>query len=123
VLRVVGQFKHITGNTICAADTREAIRTTDPEHFIAQPAVTETLKKLGPGTEKAGELGVLRVLVAFPAVPNLATLAAIAEADAKRHPIATVDIVSLATDNDLGRAVLKSLAPKVASEARQRKRA
>jgi hypothetical protein len=93
---------------------------------LAQPDLTEELKqcirRLGSGTTKAGEFGVLRVLIAYPAAPDLDTLANVAHSDPNGHPVASVDIASLVTDEVLSRAVLDSLAPKIASEAKQRKR-
>ena len=51
---------------------------------------------MGPGTEYAGRLGVLRVLVSHPATPDPDTLENVADADSNHHLVATVDLPSLA---------------------------
>jgi hypothetical protein len=60
--------------------------------------LVEALGKLGDATDKAGDLGVLRVLISHPAKPNSNALDELAGSDSRHHPIATVNINALAND-------------------------
>ena len=51
---------------------------------------------MGRGTENAGKLRVLRVLVSHPATSDADTLSYLAETDRSHHLVATVDLVALA---------------------------
>jgi hypothetical protein len=75
---------------------------------------------LGDGTDKAGEYGVLRVLISHPAKPNASTLRNLAATDASRHPIATVDVMVLATQLP-ERTILASLEQQIASTPKEEK--
>ncbi|KIM30017.1 hypothetical protein M408DRAFT_100189, partial [Serendipita vermifera MAFF 305830] len=120
VVRVIVQFKQKMESKMSSADTESAFRTTDPNRFLAQKSplgtsskskdvtkempssrmkvqLQEALRSLGPGTTKAGEYGVLRVLIAHPGSVDLAVLAELANSDTSRHPAATVDVTALAT--------------------------
>lgn len=63
------------------------------------------LNALGPGTNLAGDLSVLRVLIAHPASPHLETIRNIVKADKSNHPAAIVDLKSLANEPMLVGAV------------------
>jgi hypothetical protein len=69
------------------------------DHHIKNVQLNKQLQvaaqNLDPGTDKAGELGVLRVLISYPAPPDSPTLNRVSKES--RHPIATADIATLAT--------------------------
>lgn len=104
-------------------DVESLFRTTDPGQFLSKrpgpvafgnsrasknvmeetaplqmkDSLQEALRSLGPGTTKAGEYGVLRVLIAHPRSMGLASLAKSVNSDESHHPAAIVDMTSLAT--------------------------
>jgi hypothetical protein len=80
------------------------------------------LKALGPNSVKAGEFSVLRVLATFPATPHADTLTNLVEADKSKHPAATLNVESLATQPP-AKEILESLRQGVVEAAiRNRKR-
>jgi hypothetical protein len=82
--------------------------------------LANALKNLGDGTDKAGEFGVLRVLISHPAKPNASTLSNLAATDASHHPIVTVDVMALATQLP-ERTILASLEQRIASTPKEEK--
>jgi hypothetical protein len=126
LLRVLVQCKHNRSkDKLTPMETFDAFRTTDPRLFIAQrerkvsPSIGRreqmsnryyvadqqmnndlqaALSVLGPGTDLAGDLSVLRVLISHPAPPDLATIDDIAKADKSNHPAAILDVKSVAKD-------------------------
>jgi len=115
VLRVCVQFKH--AETLSQQAWKEAIRTTDPYHFLShdnnssatsdemRDRLVEAIKNLGKGTEKAGPCGVLRVVISHPSLPDSKALEEAAE---EGHPVATVPLSCLESDpdSDLGQTIL-----------------
>lgn len=77
---------------------------------------------LGPSTDKAGVLGVIRVLICYPAKPNIDTVKKLANADPSHHPAATVDIDSLAA-HPSDQEILESLRLRVAAAAERKRKA
>jgi hypothetical protein len=82
----------------------------------------DALRDLGPATDKAGALGVIRVLMSYPAKPHLDTLTKVTNVDVSNHPAATVDVESLAkhpSDQEL----LESLKLRVSAAAQRKRKA
>jgi hypothetical protein len=101
LVRVFVRFKQTSVSTMGSKETEEAWSATDPYFYTANLALREesptSVRDLGSGTDEAGDPGlVLRVLVTYPAVSHAETLALLANADQGHHPVATVDIASLA---------------------------
>jgi hypothetical protein len=67
-----------------------------PNFFISNPELnremTNALRNLGEGTDKAGDMSVLRVLFSHPALVNQSTLVECAESNKSRHPAATAKV-------------------------------
>jgi hypothetical protein len=72
---------------------------------------------MAPLSQKAGNSSVLRVLVSYPAKPNINTLQRLLSEDKSRHPGALVDLEKLASDRGAKDIVL-SLATRVTMTAR-----
>ncbi|KIM30016.1 hypothetical protein M408DRAFT_100172 [Serendipita vermifera MAFF 305830] len=144
VIRVIVQLKQKMESKMSSTDVESAFRTTDPNHFLSQKSalgtssksedgikeapsshmkdrLQEALRSLGPGTTKAGEYGVLRVLIAHPASLDVAVLAKLANSDPGRHPAATVDVTSLTTRAS-ERETLASLSLRLQEAAIERKK-
>lgn len=148
LIRVLVQFKHLSGSNMKPYDTEIAFNTTDPNQFVSQftrssspvkgdtkegkrtkhlkdPQTTQqllyALKDLGTGSTKAGRFSVLRVLAAFPAEPHLDTLTKLVNADKNRHPAAILDVNSLATHRS-EKGILELLKRGVVKAATQKKR-
>jgi hypothetical protein len=96
--------------------------------IVSNPQLNEELQEalcnLGSGADKAGSLGVLRVLCSFPAEPHTATLTKLAQAD-KCNYVATMNIKRLAkdhTEKEVIRAMEIRLTAALAAASQQRKR-
>jgi hypothetical protein len=126
LLRVCVQIKHT--KELGTAATEKAIRTTEPFNFLSQvkdgkrtisdPSMqqnmVEAIQCLGNGTNKAGECGVLRVVVSHPSRLNDDELDSAAKSGI--HPLATVSIKDLEpAESDLGQTIL-SLAQRAVNE-------
>ena len=89
---------------------------------IANLSLNKKLQKalhdMAPLSDKAGESSVLRVLVSYPAKPNIDTLRRLLSEDKSRHPGALVDLEKLAS-RVAAKDIVLSLASRVTQTARQ----
>jgi hypothetical protein len=80
-------------------------------YYVANPQMNgdlqAALNALGPGTDLAGDMSVLRVLISHPASPHLETILNIVKADKSNHPVAIVDVKSLAEKQSMLGAVVR----------------
>jgi hypothetical protein len=79
------------------------------------------LRNLGPSTDKAGESGVLRVLISYPATPDSTTLTRLSTDS--RHPVSTVDMPILATNTKQAEGLISLERTVSAAVTRKRKSA
>jgi hypothetical protein len=78
----------------------------------------DALRSLGPGTDKAGEFGVLRVVASIGEIDREA-IARLVEEDKSGHPVATIDLKALAWSQSQ-EDILESLKNGVALAAENR---
>ena len=133
VLRVCVQFKHHMED-LSPAETKKAIRTTDPSTFLSQmgedkspycsdpgmrASIKEAINNLGTRTKKAGECGLLQVVFSHPSDPNSKILEKAAE---QGHPLATVNLNFLEPeDSNLGQTILALAKDAVQGHSQKRK--